>query len=368
LTSVILTLVIIAVSISLSEFQLKQYKPAEEKSWGELPALQLDSETVYSLIPNKLTHLKYDNYDYFVKTNSLGFTSPETDLTKKSANEVRIMIPGDAFSMPEGMEYEYSYPALLEKQLKIEFPEKSIHVINCGVTGYGPIEEQAQLKKYIDIVKPDIIINELFVNELSEINILRNARLLDIGLISEKFYKSRFFSSAVFPVEIASFFNNISESNSDDIYRYNKTLLALYEKKAFLFNDTVIAKMNSFLVQMNKLSIEKEAKYLTLGVPGQIEISDPKYITYYPHSEDLKDTTRYNFELPLNIFRELCLKNNILYMDIKNYLKTHPTQPLYFEESWHWNKNGHAVVAEFIAAYLKNNDLLKSIEKKTNSE
>lgn len=366
--SVISTLAVLVISISIGEFLLQKYKPGEEKSWGELPALQLDSETVYSLIPNKLTHLKYDNYDYIVKTNSIGFASPEIDLTKKNENEVRIMIVGDAFSMPEGMEYEFSYPSLLEKKLRNEFSEKSIHVINAGVTGYGPIEEQAQLKKYIDLIRPDIIINELFINEFSEINISKNSRLLDIGLIKEKFYKSRFFSTAVFPTEISSYFNIMSESTSVAKHQYNKALLALYEKKSYIYNDSVITKLNSFLVQMKKLSIEKKAKYMILGVPGQIEISEPKHITFYPYSENLMDTSRYNFDLPLFLIKNLCLKNNILYLDNKEYLKTHPIQPLYFEGSWHWNKNGHAAIAEYIAAYLKSNGLIVSIEQETNSE
>jgi dTDP-4-dehydrorhamnose reductase len=43
-------------------------------------------------------------------------------------------------------------------------------VINAGVTGYGPIEQYAQLKKFIDTLQPDIVINQFFVNEYSDIN------------------------------------------------------------------------------------------------------------------------------------------------------------------------------------------------------
>jgi hypothetical protein len=66
------------------EFFLWKHKPLEAGRWGEFPALQVDSETVYSLIPNKTTRLRYNNYDYLVKTNSLGFASPEIDLTSKA--------------------------------------------------------------------------------------------------------------------------------------------------------------------------------------------------------------------------------------------------------------------------------------------
>lgn len=359
---VTIVLVVLTLSISMGEFLFRKYKPIEVGTWGEFPALQVDSETVYSLIPNKLTHLKYNNYDYFVKTNSLGFASPEIDLTNKSSNNIRIMILGDAFSMPEGLEYEFSYPALLEKKLQNEFPEKTIHVINAGVTGYGPIEEQAQLKKYIDIIKPDIIINQLFINEFDDINYTKESKLIGIGLKNEKIYKRKFLSRTLFPVEITSNFRSLLKLNNDKIYRYNKSFLFLYEKKSALYCDTVIAKMNSFLSQMSRLSLEKKAKYIVLGVPGQIEVSDPKFISYFPYSENLKDSTKFDFNLPLKIFHDLCMKNNIPYWDSKNYLKNYTIQPLYFEESWHWNKAGHIAIAELLFAYLKDSEDLKNLE------
>ena len=86
--------------------------------------------------------------------------------------------------MPEGVNYEFSYPAILEKKLLEQFPEIKTHVINAGVTGYGPNEEFTQLKKYIDTIKPDIVINQLFINEFEEININREERLKNIGLIT----------------------------------------------------------------------------------------------------------------------------------------------------------------------------------------
>jgi len=242
--------------------------------------------------------------------------------------------------------------------LRHAFPEKIINIINGGVTGYGPIEQQAQLEKYIDIVNPDIIINELFINELSDINISKKSRLLDIGLINEKFYKKRFLSNALLPIELSSIINGFFESKSDDSYRYVKSLLPLYENNSYIYSDSVIAKLNTYLVEMNHLASEKNVFYMVMGVPGQIEVSQAKHISYYPYNESLTDTTKFNFNRPLKIFNELCLKNNIPYLDTKDFLKTHPSQPLYFEESWHWNKTGHKAIAELLTTYIKTKGLL----------
>jgi len=39
-------------------------------------------------------------------------------------------------------------------------------------------------------------------------------------------------------------------------------------------------------------------------------------------------------------------------VDLTPSLKFHPVQPVYFPESWHWNKEGHKVVAGVIARDL----------------
>ena len=40
---------------------------------------------------------------------------------------------------------------------------------------------------------------------------------------------------------------------------------------------------------MNNLCSTNNAKYVVMYVPGQIEVSKPKDITYYPYFENLKD-------------------------------------------------------------------------------
>lgn len=352
-------IIVVAVTISgigAVEYYLNKFNPVEINSWGELPALQINTETVYSLVPNKLTHLKYNNYNYLVKTNSLGFNSPEINFTNKTPGEVRIMIIGDAFSMPEGMEYKFSYPALLEKKFEHQFPEKRIHVVNAGVTGYGPNEEYAQLKKYIDIINPDIVINQLFINEFLEINTSREERLADIGLIKKNrkinfSKKLKTIGNTQFSRQTTLIFKNLTGTNEK--FNYEKSLLFLYEKNSPLYSDSVIYKMNNYLLKMASLCKENKSDLIVLGVPGQIEVSSPRYISYFPKNINLNDTSRFDLNLPMQIFRELCDKNNIKYLNSKDVLRSFPEQPLYFSESWHWNKKGHCVIADFIFEHLK---------------
>ena len=104
-----------------SEYLLKKLRPLETCCWGELPALQAHATRTYSLKPNKLTHLKYNNYDYMVKTNSMGLASPEIPIERPTRETFRILILGNAFTMPEGLPYEEAYPAILQSELSNYF-------------------------------------------------------------------------------------------------------------------------------------------------------------------------------------------------------------------------------------------------------
>lgn len=357
---VLISLSSLILLVGIFEFFLWKYKPLEVGRWGEFPALQVDSETVYSLTPNKTTHLRYNNYDYFVKTNSLGFASPEINLSSKPANEKRIMIIGDAFSMPEGMEYEYSYPFLLEKVLRSEYKNLKINVINAGVTGYGPIEEYAQLKKFIATLKPDIVINQFFVNEYSDINDIPDNKKKGIGFNSKFLSKKKIAFRAQVPLHASFLIKGIT--GLDSKYRYYKSLINLYEKESSLYSDSVKLKMSFYLDSMADLCAAENSEYLIMYVPGQMEVSKPAHISYFPYKENINDTTKFDFDLPESITQELCDKKNINYLNTKEHLKNYATQPLYFEESWHWNREGHKAVANFLADYLIKNNTIISIK------
>ncbi|MBD3321460.1 MAG: acyltransferase family protein [Chitinivibrionales bacterium] len=147
------------------ELSLSYLAPIEAGRWGELPALEVHPTRVYGLKPDISVRLKYNNYNYVLKTNSLGFASPEIPVERPTPETFRVLIIGDAFSMPEGMAYQCAYPPLLEQKLKYCLGDRPVQVINAGVTGYGPVEQLPQLKELLPLYNPDIVINEFFINE-----------------------------------------------------------------------------------------------------------------------------------------------------------------------------------------------------------
>lgn len=351
-------IVITGALIGIEQF-LRINKPFETGQWGEFPALRMDTKTVYSLIPNKTTHLKYNNYDYILKTNSMGFASPEIDLKKDDPKIFRILIVGDAFSMPEGMNYSSSFPYLLESELKKTTNNRIIQVVNGGVTGYGPNEMLAQIKYYIDTIKPDLIINEFFINEFEEINLSSNDRLRDIGFIKNESKRLQYFGRSQLSIHCRNWIHTVFRVE-DPVSNYNKSLMNLYEKSSSFYSDTVAKKLDNYFNQIKTLADKKNTVVWLMYVPGQIEVSSPKYISFYPTQINISDTTHFDFTTARKTIRLLCKSHFIPFIDTKKILKNNPDQPVYFEDSWHWNQTGHKIISQMLVAnIIKEFDLEK---------
>lgn len=336
-----------------ADYYLKTNSPIEINRWGEYPALQKDELTFYSLIPNKTSELKYNNYHYTLKTNSLGFTSPEYDLSEKDSTTKRFFLCGDAFTMPEGVNYEKSYAALLENRLSSAYPGNTIQLFNAGVTGYGPNEVALQLRKYLGEIRPDLVIFQFFVNEYEEIHLSREERLHDIGFRDKISIRDKWFSASQWPAHYTLRMQKWL-GIPDEKYRYIKSMAYLYEKEAALYHEASVNLMNNKLREISDLCALYDARLVLMYVPSQLEVSAPDQIAYYPYHIDLADSEIYSFDLPRSLTKHLCEKNNIFFTDITKSLKQNITQPVYFRESWHWNEEGHKVASDFLYELIKN--------------
>ena len=165
----------------VTEAALRQAAPLEVGGWGELPALEAHPTRVFGLKPNRTTHLRYNRSDYTITTNSLGLSSPEVTAERPTPDTWRVLVLGDAFAMPEGLNREAGFPALLQQHLQ-SCMGNPVEVINGGVTGYGPPEELAQARELVPRFRPDAVILEFFVNDWDDLTIDPDTRRRGIGL------------------------------------------------------------------------------------------------------------------------------------------------------------------------------------------
>ncbi len=339
-----------------AEAALRYVKPLESPAqWGEYPALEAHPTRTYGLKPNLDMRLRYNNYDYRLKTNSYGLPGPEPSKEEPGENTLRILVLGDAFTMPEGMGYEQAYPAQLEKILNDSLPYAKAEVINAGVTGYGPNEQLPQLAELLPLFRPNLVLYQFFINEFEEIQLSRPGRLEDIGLIShwpklERLaYGSQIFTYA-YRAERALKEKIRHRPNTSGYY---KSLADFYEKgNERYYSDTVIQKMRRTLYAMQKECSAYGARFVLVFVPGQIAVSAPEDIAYFPKGANLSDTLNFDLDQPLKYTRQIARELEIPLADLTPFLREHPRQPVYYRESWHWNPEGQQVVATALFSEL----------------
>lgn len=353
--------VIIGFLFLAGEAGLCYFTPIEVGRWGEYPALQKHPTRVYALKPNLEVRLKYNNYNYILRTNSHGLANPEITVERDSSIHKRILVIGDAFSMPEGIQYEQSYTSLLNENLNHGLNNPKIQVINAGVTGYGPVEQLPQLRELAPLFKPDIVLYQFFINEFQEVQITREDRLKNIGLIQLESFRERLIGQSQLIAHFYRTYELIKEklTGRPGIWRYWKSLLSFYKTGANeYYSEENVHNLKIHLRDMQKICEETNSRFVIFFVPGAVEVSQRKYINYFPWDQNLSDGNAYDMDRPLKNLQNIATDVNIPVLDLTPYLKTHSSQPLYFPDSWHWNEEGHRVVATVLKEYLLNSGLI----------
>ncbi|MDD5541817.1 MAG: acyltransferase family protein [Acidobacteriia bacterium] len=354
----IYALLMMAVVVALLEFSLKNFSPLEAGSWGELPALQIDPTCTYSLKPNQVTRLRYNNYDYTVRTNSYGLNSPEISLNRPTPDTYRVLAIGDAFTMPEGLDYAESYPARLQALLSQRMAPREVQVINAGVTGYGPPEELPQLAELCPLFKPNVVVYQFFIDEFTQALLTRQDRLREIGLDESGVSKIQL---ALERSQIIAHFNLWQDriiaqlTGRTSPWRYGKALLQYYALgEHSIYCTESLEKVRYDLDQMRHIARSEGADFIVVFVPGAIEVSRAEDIDYFPKGQDLKDRSKFDLNLPEHNLLRIASELGIEVVNLTPYLRNDPRQPVYFRNSWHWNAEGHRVAAQVMANVLLN--------------
>jgi lysophospholipase L1-like esterase len=116
---------------------------------------------VYELVPN----FEGRSQGMSIRTNSRGMRGPEP-LPADTPNLVRIAVVGDSFAFGFGLDEEHIFPRLLQHDLQgSELGEdRTIDVLDLGVSGYSTRDEVLALKKYLDL-RPDLVLVAYCLND-----------------------------------------------------------------------------------------------------------------------------------------------------------------------------------------------------------
>ena len=158
LLTTIVFFALIEMSFRIHVFGLKAFSFDAVNSFSQNGASGLvkasdHSEIVYDLKPNLDTYFKTAIF----RTNAMGLRDKEYEISKPD-NTVRVVVLGDSWSMPAGVNIEDAWHSLLEEEFNRQRGERRYEFINFGVGGYALRQYAGVLKYKVPKYKPDLVI------------------------------------------------------------------------------------------------------------------------------------------------------------------------------------------------------------------
>ncbi len=300
----------------------------------------------FKLTPNFTGRDKEPGFDVTIKTNSLGLRNPEIG----EKTEKRILVLGDSVVYGYGVENNETFPYIMNDLTDYE-------VINAGVTAYSTKQELDYLKRDGIKLQPDIVILTFFIGNDFTDNLLRDENstvkkesswFTNLKTNIRKYYKTYpFVMDRLKKIYfIRNFLVKTGLASNEESYQYQVYNVNYSEEleqgKIITFN---------YISQASNFCKENNIKFILLLVPSRYQVYDDawesllKYNNFKPeeHSRDK----------PNQILIEFAVENNIIYIDMLDYLEEQKEQFYLENDVAHFNPQGHIFIAEKLAENIK---------------
>jgi peptidoglycan/LPS O-acetylase OafA/YrhL len=339
------------------ELALRRWQPLEGPlAWGELPALQIHPTRGFSLKPATVTTLKYNNYSYVTSTDSRGLNGIHFSPERPTPDTLRLLLIGNAFTMPEGVDWDRGYAAILQERLSNCLAPRIVQIINAGVTGYSPTEKLPALKELSQLYRPNIVIDQFFQTELSWMMESREARLRGIGLVAAPGSRvHQLWHRLQLPLHWQHLRSTFVEAltGKPARWRYGKALLPYYQVgSSQLYDETVAQKLRSYYRSVKEQAEESGALPHVIFVPGAVEVIPPEALRYFPKGERLDKSNGYDLSRPRDFHAAAVASSQIPLLSLSHAMIAAASHQPYFPDSWHWTEAGHQVAAAAIIDFL----------------
>ena len=337
-----------------AELLVRRFDPQEVRGWGERPALAIDPELGWKLIPSQTTRLRWLSYDYVVDANSLGFSGAEYP-QQKADDIFRVLVTGDAFSSAEGVDTNQAWPRLLEGQLNEIANGKKIEVLNFAITGYGPNQYAEVVKEFVPLYQPDLIIVQVFINDFQDVLWTSQDFQSNIG-----FYAGDAGGiSSILKLEGLRAWTNLNvkqpllelirdKPNAQGYFLGHITMLETQELENLNAARSLI---HEDLEQIQAVADQSGAQVVLVMVPSSVQVCSSDELAYYPRHIDLNDITRFDIDQPQRIMSEIAESLGIPLYDLRDVLLS-SAQCLYQPRNMHWTVDGHRVVSTYLVDAL----------------
>ena len=327
------------------------------------------------------------------KTNSLGFIGEEITI-EKPENVFRILVLGDSFTEALQVEEGKNFCEQLQYLLNHEsvLRDNCYQVINAGMAGSSPISEYLYFKREFIKLNPDIVILQLFANDVFEDNKTRVASIVDkygfplklnmyfikkylenptaynkTSKVRDYFYKfeKSFLRKSIFfqiitragtkfykKSKIHQYMTNLPEFNDGNQFFIIQDQNSLFQDKDFRTKGW--ENTRKYLLAIKELAEQNGAQFFIFFIPPEAQLN----------LENCGLNTRLYFAKRPNFYLNKLLKGfsnkeDINYLDLVTIFERNKTKGLYFDRDGHLTKQGNRVVSQGLFGFLLENNLLR---------
>ncbi len=335
-----------------AELAVRQADPQEVNGWGERASLQEDPRFGWRMIPDRTTRLRWQGYDYRVSANALGFPGPLYP-PERSAETLRIMTIGDAFTSAEGVDTDAAWPRLLEHDLAEREGSRPVQVQNFAMTGYGPNQYAAVARAYLPVYRPDVLVVTLFVNDFD-----------DAGKTDHQFQQSIGFGRTPGDSLYAILtLGDLSAWAQDHLQRLIAgwrgvpapmdavhSQLKVFRPQGAPADAGAQQRVRERLAELKQLAADNGARLLLLLVPANIQVCSAEAVYGPGNHFDLRRERGFDLEQPQREFAADAAALDIQAVDLRPALLAQPCP--YQVHNMHWTEAGQQRVAVVVARLL----------------
>ena len=304
-----------------------------------------------------------------VTTNSLGLRGPEL------TNDPRILMLGDSFTFGAYVGDDENFPALLEQRLRKN--GYKYQVVNAGYAdGYETDQQYVWLKRNIDVIRPKIVVLDVFLgNDIYYINpdawadldadglpskwLDHNLSVQPNGILRNKLVGANTVGvESIYRVPILRESHlGIMIGRAIDFIRSRFFGFRGFEEGALqhifgVYDDRFLDREQRFLnlvAAMDRLIRSKDAKFVVTLLPMNFMIEREKMDITLPYSKFRSSPSVYYARLS-----ELLKKNGIASLNIEDAMKNSSDGPFFPSNGEiHFNRKGHALTADRLYDFLR---------------
>jgi len=286
------------------------------------------------------------NLDYSINlfTNSNGFRCDKN--RKNTISKQKILVVGDSYSFGTGVEYEESYPEILQSKLHTFGVFESNNVLNTGIPAWGTSQELLMTKYLQKRISPEIIIWQICENDFDNniqygLHTIREDSLIYNSPKPTKRDKIRSFTTMI------PFYDYFAQ-NSHLINLYRKSLILLIggQLSKQIQGESINHKIDDELYAQKWLLMKKITK-------GFIEIGERQNIELIPIfiPSGGQEIEKYGNNPLVDSLLFYLDQNHIKYVDF-TYLGFN--KDLRFSSDGHWKPKAHALAADSLCKFIIN--------------